>query len=261
MQVRCLRVGVFLLGIMLFLTACFGETHVDPTKESTTLITTETTQETQSTTQATLPSTEVTTGEITYLAPSECPKIDTRDYYDRAPILPIPADNASEEDWISFFYGLLSQKGSWYNAALTCQYSNASELDLRILLSGGISSTQSDLTSQELAWLIPQGYDPHLDCVRMPSSEIDTLLNIYFGTSLTQYNLAIRYYAETDCYYYSPGGPWCAEVLGIVRYEMQENGDILVCYADDYLGEIRLMGVTLRPVEQHYLIVSNLPLA
>ena len=220
--------------------------------------------ETHSIAPTTLPaeSTTVSTKPVVeYIKPAEYPKINVFGTLE-APVLQIPAEDASEETWTAFFYGLLSTYGSWYNMSLTSFYEDPVNMDLFYLFYNGTRYGQPKRTEQENAFAQSLGVDPNVEQRRLPVSEMNTILNIYFGTAFSQYDMTnyerLHYLDETDCYYFWSTGAQCTDVLGIVGYQVLENGDYAVRYMSDMVAYPYGQGeVILHRNGDYFQIVAN----
>ena len=203
---------------------------------------------------------------IEYIVPDTYPEINTFDSGIQVPTLPIPADNASKEEWISFFYGMLRHYGSWYNMALTSYYTSPKEMDLGLFFCNGTTQDNLPLTSQEYKFGVSNGLWQLTDFSRMPASDINSILDIYFGTDLSIYDMSeydqFHYFEETDCYYLWGTGFHGAEVLGIVDFEKSDNGIYSVRYIQSSFtsaGDVPAE-VVFRRVGDYFQILSNRPL-
>lgn len=198
---------------------------------------------------------------VEYIKPAEYPQINVFGTME-APMLPIPAEDASEETWMAFFYGLLSTYGSWYNMSLTSFYEDPVNMDLFYLFYNGTRYDQPKRTEQENAFAQSLGVDPNIEQRRLPVSEMNTILNIYFGTAFSQYDMTnyekLYYLDETDCYYFWSTAAYCTDVLGIVGYQVLENGDYAVRYMSDMVVYPYGQGeVILRRNGDYFQIVAN----
>jgi len=198
---------------------------------------------------------------VEYITPSEYPEINTYGTLE-TPVLPIPAGNASEETWTAFFYGLLSAYGSWYNMALTSFYEEPGDLNLYYLFYNGTRYGQPELTQQEKDFGESLNKNPNIEQRRLPVSEMNTVLNTYFGTAFSKYDMTkyeeLYYLDKTDCYYMWSTGAHCTDVLGIVGYQVLENGDYAVRYASDLVEyPCGLAEVVLRRTDDYFQIVAN----
>ena len=219
---------------------------------------------TQSTEPTTLPpeSTAAPTKPVVeYVTPTEYPQINTYGTLE-APVLPIPPENASQEVWTAFFYGLLSAYGSWYNMCLTSFYEDPVDANLYRIFFNGTHYGQPKLTEQEKALAQSLEKDPNVEQRRLPVPEMNTILNIYFGTTFSQYDMTkydeLYYWDITDSYYHWSTSAYCTEVLGIVGYQVSENGDYAVRYMSDIAAyPYGQAEVVLRRTGDYFQIVAN----
>ena len=208
---------------------------------------------------------EVTKGEITYLVPNKTLELSLRQYYCTSPSLPIPEDDAPAEDWLLLFYSMLTEPGSWYNRALTSHYASPDQIDMEAFLRQGIAQSASPLGSYpEAQWLLEQGFDEEDQISRMPVADINSLVEVYFGTTfadheMPKYKPDWKYNKEIGCYYSADDTVAGVPVHGIVDYEWVEEGNVCVRYVTERWNKPQLMQVTLCPVGDHFKIVSNLP--
>ena len=233
--------------------------------------------ETHSTVPTTLPSestTAATKPVVEYITPSEYPQISTHGYNLQTPVLPIPTEDAPEEEWLAFFYGLLLPIDSWYNKGVCCFYEKPEEMDLLVLFIDGITAIpeSSELTDEEVAFLEEDAKNFHGkdyldffhpdDFSRMPAEEVESVLQIYFATSLEECGkvnpITIRYWEKTNCYYMGFSGRTYAHIEGIVGYQVLENGDYAVRYMSDMVAYPYGQGeVILHRNGDYFQIVAN----
>lgn len=200
-------------------------------------------------------------GEVTYLVPNKTLELSLREYYCTSPNLPIPEDDAPAEDWLLFFYSLLADEDSWYHRALTSHYTCPEQINMENLLYRGIAQGGSPLESYpEAQWLMDRFVKPEVDVVRLPKSDINSLVGVYFGTTIEDHTIPYyRYNEQTGCYYFAPSSFMYTSFLGIVSYEWLEDGNVSVRYAGGTRVEPVLQEMVLRPVDRYFQIVSNLP--
>ena len=79
---------------------------------------------------------EVTKGEITYLVPNKTLELSLGQYYCTSPSLPIPEDDAPEEEWLLFFYSLLADEDPTDNSIVSG--TNSCMMCKRVILNAGI---------------------------------------------------------------------------------------------------------------------------
>ena len=201
-------------------------------------------------------------GDIIYQVPNETLGLSLWQYYCTSPTLPIPDENAPEEEWIQLFYSLLAEEDSWYHQALTSEYATPQEINLEYLLSRGIAQGGSPLESYpEAQWLLEHSFVSGRDVIRLPWSDIMSLESVYFGTNYDEHaTLWYPYNRENATfYYYYEGDDHIVDVLGIVDYRWLEDGNVCVRYAAEGWDEPVLKEVVLRPKADYFQIVSNLP--
>lgn len=251
----------------------FRDLFVPTTTQQTTQK--ETQKETLSTPPATMPTVKPTEptepplrfdtvkdGEITYLVPNKTLELSLRQYYCTSPSLPIPEDDAPAEDWLLLFYSMLTEPGSWYNRALTSHYASPDQIDMDAFLRQGIAQGASPLESYpEAQWLLQYGYfKPEAQVFRLPKSDINSLVGVYFGTTIEAHKMPYyRFNEQTGCYYSADDTVAGVPVFGIVDFEWVEEGNVCVRYVTERWNKPQLMQVTLCPAGDHFRIVSNLP--
>lgn len=202
-------------------------------------------------------------GEITYLVPNKTLELSLWQYYCTKPSLPIPGPDGTHEEWIQLFYSLLSDEDSWYHQALTSHYATPQEINLEYLLSRGIAQGGSPIESYpEEQWLLEKKFVAGRNVIRLPATDIMSLESVYFGTVFDDHKtLWYPYNRENACFYYYENYDHNTVVLGIVDYRWLEDGNVCVRYVAEGWDEPVLMQVVLRPVDDYFQIVSNLPVA
>lgn len=269
----CFLLALISLLFSLYFKKALDAVRTDPTTPSTTVAgttqsTTGSTQPTEKPTEPTQPTEpplrfdEVTKGEITYLVLNKTLELSLRQYYCTSPSLPIPEDDAPAEDWLLLFYSMLTEPGSWYNRALTSHYASPDQIDMEAFLRQGIAQGGSPLESYpEAQWLLQYGYfKPEDQVFRLPKPDINSLVGVYFGTTIEAHKMPYyRFNKQTGCYYFADKTVAGATVFGIVDYEWLEDGNVCVRYVTERRNKPQLMQVTLCPVGDHFKIVSNLP--
>ena len=231
---------------------------VEPTAEPTTEPATEPTTEP---TEPPLRIHQAKRGEITYLIPSKTLDLSLWQDYCTKPSLPIPDENAPEEEWIQLFYSMFKNEDSWYNQALIGRFSSPENIYMTNLLCEGIAQGGRPLQSYpEAQWLLEHGFKPEDNVVRVPVADIHSLVSIYFGTTFEAHDMTgCRFNEQTGCYYFTAFRALKTPVLGIVDFEWQEDGNVCVRYAAESGQEAVLMKAVLRPVGDYFQILSNLP--
>ena len=269
----CFLIALISLLFSLYFKKALDAVRTDPTTPSTTVAgttqpTTGPTQPTEKPTEPTAPTEPplrfdlIQRGEITYLVPNKTLELSLRQYYCTSPSLPIPAKDAPEEDWLLLFYSMLTEPGSWYNRALTSHYASPDQIDMEAFLRQGIAQGASPLESYpEAQWLLQYGYfKPEDQVFRLPKSDINSLVGVYFGTTIEAHKMPYyRFNEQTGCYYFADKTVAGATVFGIVDYEWLEDGNVCVRYVTERWDKPILMQVTLCPVGDHFKIVSNFP--
>ena len=269
----CFLLALISLLFSLYFKKALDAVRTDPTTPSTTVAgttqpTTGPTQPTEKPTEPTAPTEPplrfdlIQRGEITYLVPNKTLELSLGQYYCTSPSLPIPEDDAPAEDWLLLFYSMLTEPGSWYNRALTSHYASPDQIDMEAFLRQGIAQGGSPLESYpEAQWLLQYGYfKPEDQVFRLPKSDINSLVGVYFGTTIEAHKMPYyRFNEQTGCYYFADKIVAGATVFGIVDYEWLEDGNVCVRYVTERWNKPQLMQVTLCPVGDHFKIVSNLP--
>jgi hypothetical protein len=159
------------------------------------------------------------------------------------------------------FDALFGDSDSWYNQALTCEFTSAWGLDLQQLFYRGFEGESQKPTEEERAALKNNSkIKLEEPLIRLPADKIKEVLMWYFGTRIQGLNRdALNdfvYLESTDCYYMTH-----RDTNGITGFkaksvEKQSDGTVRVSYTcDNYDGTYV---VTLRPNGGNgYLILSN----
>lgn len=261
-----LMLAAVILSGLLMLTGC-SSSHPESTNPSNSTpaastdgsTPSESTSATEPSGEATVPSTEATEPEPEFFVPTEYPDITTYGYTLQPPALPFPEEDAPKEEWMAFFYGVLSKSNSWYCIGLNSFYETTADMDIGLVFATGLTFKSSDLTDEESALLPPSPSSYH----RIPKSELDSILKLYFNTSLEACtnldNWTAQYLEQTDCYYTSnSGAPIYAGVYGIIDYSKLENGDYAVRYMSDIAAyPYGPAEVILHRVGDYFQIISN----
>ena len=155
-----------------------------------------------------------------------------------------------------------SEPGSWYNMALTCVYASSKDLNLRMFFSfGGFKDESREPTDQEWEHLkdIPS-FDINYDFYRLPVSKINAVLTEHFGITVEDLSeesfLGLQYLEDTDCYYYMDTGVHYILDFAVTKTTVLEDGTICLYYTIPYGKHF---AVTLKPHDDNYWILSNLP--
>lgn len=176
--------------------------------------------------------------------------------------IPVDADTMGE------LTELFVDPEGWYARALTSDFYEPKEINLRKLFYDGIPGENDALTEEERTYLEPYLGDLlMLDTDIIPASRIDEILQTYLGISF-QDTLGVglerfAYWEKTDCYYHCHSDTNACKVLICGAYA-QEDGTIDLYYEkawglDGATGEPQQVAV-LRPCDGGYQIVSNLPI-
>lgn len=178
-----------------------------------------------------------------------------------------------ELNWFrnSFFYGPETPitdgappfEQGFANHFLGQSFRGPEELDLSLLFYDGSGSAyQMDQT--ELDQLVALGADPHSSAVKLDPVQMDGLLQKYTGLGLEQIpsNLDKQgYYLEsTGCYYLVHGDTLLFTCPELESGQRQEDGTVQLWYRFPMAQDAHpLWTLTLRPVDDSYQFVSNLP--
>ena len=154
---------------------------------------------------------------------------------------------------------LFADLSGWYNAALTSQYTNPSDLNLMLFFSAGFPDQPQTPTDEEWAALsqLP-GFYPEMDLIRLPAAQMDAVLTQYFGILLDDMAesafAGLVYLDSTDCYYFMATGPIRIEGFKATATNVLEDGTIQLQYqsASGISGTAILI-----QVGDQYLILSN----
>lgn len=277
----CFLLALISLLFSLYFKKALDAVRTDPTTPSTTVAgttqpTTGPTQPTEKPTEPTAPTepTEpplrlemIKQGDITYMVPSEILDISLREYYCTIPSLPIPGSDATYEEWVQFFYSLLSGEDSWYAQARLSHFASPEQIDMELFLCRGVAQDASPAGSYpEATWLLAQGFQEDDQVFRMPVADINSLVGVYFGTTFEEHEMQMhqyrpnwKYNKEIGCYYYTSQTAMYTSFLGITDVINLEDDTFCVGYATGPTSDPRLNQMVLRPVGDYFQIVSNLP--
>ena len=150
-------------------------------------------------------------------------------------------------------------EADWYPRALTSFYETPAQIDLFQLFYAGIPGGDNSITHEEQAFLETcPGYEPEFDLVRISATEMDQVLQQYFGISLEQTDgIGLEnfiYWEDGDCYYHSHTDT----NLGFIelnKVEMFENGSLRITYTNE---SDQICVVTLVKSVNGWRIISNL---
>ncbi len=154
----------------------------------------------------------------------------------------------------------LGEPTTWHNMALVCEYASPEDLNLTMFFYNGFKDEDHKPTAQEYpllqAKLTFKDHLDYMDLQRMPVSKMDAVLTECFGiqTKDVKEN-GMLYLEETGCYYMLHNGAHYALVSEFTGAEMLEDGSIRIFYTESR----KAYAVTMKPVEDRYIIWSNLP--
>lgn len=179
------------------------------------------------------------------------------------PIQPQP-DTPAEE--LAKFNALFGDYDSWYNKALTSEYTTPEQINLEYLFYNGFAEESRDATDAELSELkaVIENRDfadmiQYLEIIRLPVDKMNQVLQDYFGITLEDVDdtgFDGMYYLEsTNCYYLMHTDAVWTEDFNAISVEYMEDGSILVYYTADWESTVRC--VTLMPHGDGYRILSN----
>ena len=169
------------------------------------------------------------------------------------------AEMNGSDTQLQTIHALFSDPHGWYNAALTSEYTEATQLNLKMFFHLGFSDQSRTPTAEEWAELEGQpGFNENYDLIRLPADNMDAVLTQYFGITLEDMDESafegLVYLESTDCYYFMGTGVHRIEDLCIERTTEQDDGTILVIYTSSYCSGI----VTLEMRNDgDYRILSN----
>ena len=213
-------------------------------------------------TQPTTTAPPVTTSPPTTTAPPTTtpPTVPPTQPPTTAPTNPTISIGTVDPDVYAELTAKFSEPTSWFNMALTCEYASPEELDLRMLFYNGFVEESSKPTALEYTLLKEKlTYKDHLDYMdlqRRPVSKMDAVLTECFGLLTADFpKNSMIYLEETDCYYTLQTGANYALISEFTGAEMLDNGNIRIFYTQSRKN----YAVTLRPIENRYVIWSNLP--
>lgn len=167
--------------------------------------------------------------------------------------------DAELEKFNTIFGGL----GSWYNKALTSEYTTPEKLVLSQFFLNAFSEDGNEVTDSERAQLKAiYGSDviDFLDITRLPVDSMNQVLQEYFGVTLDEIDVAsdkdLHHLESTDCYYIIGGGASAFKGFQALSFETLYDGSICVYYIADW--EDTVYAVTIFPTDDGYRIISNL---
>ncbi len=185
------------------------------------------------------------------------------------PTEPKPTDPEPTEpvvDPLAEINALLGNYDSWYNKALTSEYTTPAHIDLMLFFLGEFREESNRVTDSERARLKElYGYsDPidMLDITCLPVDKMNQVLQDTFGITLDEIDVAgfeeLNYLESTNCYYIVGGGASGAMDFNALDVETMEDGTIRVTYTQFTGSEDEMFVVTLLPHGDGYRILSNI---
>ena len=170
-----------------------------------------------------------------------------------------PADPNRKE--LKKFNELFGAASSWYNRALTCEYTSPTQISLEYLFYAGFPGESRDPTNAE--WVQLKGYpgfNKNYDLMRLPVDKMNAVLQELFGITLEDMEdvafADVVYLESTNCYYHMVTDFRCVENFNAIAVEYLDDGTIRVKYTqDEQLDEV--YAVTLMPYGDGYRILSN----
>ena len=189
---------------------------------------------------------------------------------DPQPTDPQPTDPKPTEpvqDDLAKFNALFGELGSWYNRALTCEYTDPAQLRLTYLFLAAFNEASNQVTDSEIAQLKAL-YEHNPDyaadiqnhhITRLPVDRMNQVMQYYFGITLDAVDTAgfddMDYLESTNCYYIIGGGASATMDFNTTSVETLEDGTIRVYYTANYEDTVYV--VTLMPYGDGYRILSN----
>lgn len=149
---------------------------------------------------------------------------------------------------------------SWYNKALTCEYSSREFLSMRDLFYCGFEGEGVPTDAEWDALKDKPGFNEDYDFFRLPKDKMNAVLTEYFGITLDYIDSTgfegLEYLESTDCYYLMHTDANGAEEFEAISTETLDDGSIQVFYrASSHDG---MYVVTLMPnPDGGYMILSN----
>ena len=155
---------------------------------------------------------------------------------------------------------------NFYNAALGMEYTDPRDISLRYFFREGDGEEfeTTRMTEEEYEFL--KSADPnaeHLDWYRISAEDVERILQMCFGLSLSEMNNdlgSLPYWDKTNCYYSGTTSPApFADNLIITGGTHLEDGNLMVFYTsqEGNWGELKQFVMMLKPVDGGYHILSN----
>ena len=190
-------------------------------------------------------------------------KEDTKDTTKEPPVLMATGDKRLTEDELKKYAEYFSAYGTWYTQALTSFYDSAKMIDLSKLFYNGVGGNgQDDLTDAEKKYLKENTtgfYEESLDTSRIPVSEVDMILQKYFGIKYEKTAKigtdSMMYWKETDSFYISRGDTNATKMVPYAGVQ-RSNGNIVLFYEHEWSSNGYCM-ITIKPVKDGIQIVAN----
>lgn len=173
-----------------------------------------------------------------------------------------PTEPIRDEELVMLEELFRFKRGNWYNLALTCYYTIPSELDVYKFFYNGFPDIPSNYATAEERELLKDmpNFDllEYCEITQLPAERMDAVLKEYFGIPLSAFDMTgnpLYYVESTDCYYiFHNDANGCID-LTFHSMEKPSNGTIIIHYTAAGKGGI----LTLLPVENGYMILSNIP--
>lgn len=179
------------------------------------------------------------------------------------PVLMASGDKRLTEDELKKYAEYFDEYGTWYTQALTSFYDSAKMVDLKELFYNGVDQDGQDtLTDAEKKYLKENAttfYEEGLDTCRIPVSEMDKILQKYFGIPYEKTAKVgtdrMEYWKETDSFYICRGDTNATKMIPYAGVQ-RANGNIVLFYEHGWSANGYCM-VTVKSVDGGLQIVSN----
>ena len=181
-------------------------------------------------------------------------------YYATYPFLQEEPEDQPANEELAAFNALFGDRQSWYNKALTFEYTDPSKMQLRLLFYLGFEGESREPTVAEWAQLRNQpGFDIHYGLIRLPVDKMNQVLADLFGITLENVDDSgfenLVYLESTNCYYHMVTDALRLEDFNALSVENKEDGSIRVYYTANWEDTVYV--VTLMPHGDGYKILSN----